>query len=271
MGISKTIQDIKEQSIGNANRKALIVEGKDDELALTIMLDKFSNDWKNDWVIGIAGNKKAVLDILERESGWIGVVDKDEWDPVKIAELEAQRPNLHILPRFCLENYLIVPGELWAAFPEIQKKKISGGKDQLSSLLTTDLQKWIRHGVLWSVVNPLWEGLRSLGFKEALLNPSIATDDSEIQRILAEWHRFLNPDQIWQRYQSQLQNVRGLTVEEQLKQHVHGKSFYSEVVNPVLNTLLGTKSAGERKFSIIRTLPRMEELRPLLAKMQVVN
>lgn len=271
MGVSKTIQDIKQQSIGNSNKKAIIVEGKHDQQALAIMLDKLSTSWKSDWVITKAGKKAAVLEILEKESNWIGVVDKDEWDAGKIVQLEAQRPNLFILPRFCLENYLIVPSELWTAFPEIQKQKISGGEAQLTGLITANLQRWVRHGVLWSVVNPLWQGLRSLGFKEALLSPAVAADDDKIQQVLAEWHQFLEPDQIWQRYQGQLQIVRNLSVEEQLKQHIHGKSFYNEVVNPALNSLLGTKPADGRKLSIIRTLPAMEELRPLLTKMQVVN
>jgi 5S rRNA maturation endonuclease (ribonuclease M5) len=80
MGVSKTIQDIKQQSISNANKKAIIVEGEHDERALSIMLDKLSTRWKSDWVIAKAGKKKAVLDIIEKERSWIGVVDKDEWD-----------------------------------------------------------------------------------------------------------------------------------------------------------------------------------------------
>ena len=55
--------------------------------------------------------------------------------------------------------------------------------------------------------------------------------------------------------------------EEKLRRYVHGKYFYEQVVNPVLNQLLGQKSADERQFSILRTLPTVTDLNLLVNKM----
>lgn len=266
-GIDKTIKNIKEQKIGNTQKKVLLVEGSDDVSSLDLLLPKVAEQWGEKWVLAEAGNKSAVLEIIKREPSWLGLVDRDEWGDDKISQLEQEQNNICFLPRYCIENYLIVPSELWQALPDKQKAKIDGGYDQFNASLLNDLAKWVKHGVLWSVVNPLWEGLRSLGFKEALLRADIAGDETEIKKILGEWHEFLNPDQIWSRYQTKLQEVEAKPSDDQLKFYVHGKQFYEQVVNTVLNRLLGQKSAQDRQFSIIRTLPAIDDLNVIWNKM----
>lgn len=266
-GIERKIREIKEQKIGNSQKKVLVVEGSDDVRSFEMMLSKMNSSWSNSWAIAQAGNKSTVIEILGREPGWLGIVDRDEWDEEKISQLINEKSNLLFLPRYCIENYLIVPSELWAALPEKQKAKIPNGLEQLENLILFEKDKWVRHGVLWSVINPLWEGLRSLGFKEALLDVAVVTNDVEIQRILGDWHAFLNPNHIWHRYQQRLADVHQKSDEEKLRIYVHGKRFYEQVVNPVLNQLLGQKAADERQFSIIRTLPTVTDLTLLVDKM----
>ena len=266
-GLDKKIREIKEQKIGNNLRRALIVEGSDDVRSFELLLAKINPDWSNQWVLAEAGKKATVLDILAKEPTWLGIVDRDEWGEDKIVQLETERANLFFLPRYCIENYLIIPSELWQALPDKQKAKVHGGSDQLSSAILSELDRWVKHGVLWSVINPLWEGLRSLGFKESLLNVDIVENNDEIQRILRNWHAFLNPDTIWESYQERLSAIEAKTTDEKLKLHVHGKYFYEKVISPTLNSLLGQKSSDERQFSIIRTLPVMTELHPLIIKM----
>lgn len=266
-GIEKKIKEIKEQKIGNSTRKCLVVEGTDDVRSLELLLSKLNQNWNEAWVLAGADKKSNVIKILEKEPDWLGIVDRDEWDEEKIMQLQGTMSNLIFLPRYCIENYLVVPEELWLALPEKQKSKIPGGQPELERLIISELDKWVQHGVLWSVINPLWEGLRSLGFKEALLDVNIAMDHSEIQRVLSEWHDFLNPDEIWARYQTKLTQVNTISNNEKLKLHVHGKLFYQQVVNTVLNQLLGQKSADDRQFAIIRTLPAVNDLAPVVASM----
>jgi len=269
-GIEKKIREIKEQKVGNSDRRVLVVEGNDDVDAFELMLAKVIPDWSRKWVLAQAGKKSAVLEMICREPSWAGIVDRDEWDDEKITQLESEHPNLAILPRYCLENYLIVPSELWEALPPKQKSKIPGGKQELTDRILGNLDQWVRHGVLWSVVNPLWEGLRSLGFKEKLLQVDIVENDAEIKQILIDWHQFLNPDDIWARYMDRFTGVSEKPIDEKLKLHVHGKEFYKNVVNPALNDLLGQKKAEERQFSIVRTLPEIDDLKPVLEKLGLV-
>lgn len=271
--MSKTddrIKDIREQQIGNSAKRALIVEGADDVDAFQSFLGKAYRGWEQSWVIAEAGKKTEVLAIIRKEPDWIGVVDRDEWSASKIADLETELANLWFLPRYCIENYLLVPQELWGALPENQQIKIAGGLVELTQSITNDLARWRCNGVLWSVINPMWEGLRSLGFKKALLDPAIATNETKIRTKLQEWHQFLEPDHIWQSYQEALAQAIQLPVDEQLKRVIHGKYFYEQVVNPLLNQLLGQKAATDRQKAIFRTLPVPDDLGPLWQKMGLI-
>lgn len=70
-----------------------------------------------------------------------------------------------------------------------------------------------------------------------------------------------------ERHKSTLGRVQELSQDEQIKQWIHGKSFYVAVVNPALNVLLGQKSESDRRGSIIRTLPLPDDLSGLWQKL----
>lgn len=268
--MSKTddrIQEIRNKDMGNIKKRALIVEGTDDSHAFKSFLNKVYPDWETIWVVAEAGNKTEVLAIVKKEADWIGIIDRDEWTQQEIENCENQINNLWILPRYCIESYLIVPDELWNALPPKQQAKIAGGKEALNQTIKTDLERWRRHGVLWSVINPLWKGLRSLGFNNDLLTPEIAGDDQTIKQKLKEWHGFLEPVQIWQQYQEALAHVAGQSENEQFKHCFHGKLFYEQVVHPLLNNQLGQKSASKHQQDIFRRLPVPDDLTSLWQKM----
>ena len=265
------IKDIEEQKVGNRGKRVLLVEGSDDVQAISAFLNKRKPEWERNWIVAEAKGKTNVLEILKQKPDWLGIVDRDDWSEERIAEHCSHRlqgnSNLWVLPRFCIENYLIVPAELWAAFPPKQQVKVNGGLPELETKITSELGKWVAHGVLWSVVNPLWEGLRSLGFKEKLLDPGIIQDEEKIRKTLEEWHDFLDPDQIWEQYATKLDEVTPLDPNEKLKLWVHGKMFYKQVINLLLDQLLGQKSAQDRKKAIFRTLPVPEDFGELFGKM----
>lgn len=268
--ISDKIEEIRERRIAGTEKRVLVVEGIDDVNAFEIFLYKISNDWENYWTVEEAGNKDNVIKILMSVPEWIGVVDSDEWNKEAIVQKQQELPNLWVLPRFCLENYLIIPDEIWQALPENQQGKVNGGKPELKNQMVADINKWIRHGVLWSVINPLWHGVRSLGFNKDLLNPEISTNDEAIKLLLVQWHDYLEPDDIYNRFIDKFNEVSELSESEQFKKWIHGKEFYQDVVNKVLNDLLGQKSAKQRKISIFRTLPPPDDLIPLWQKMDLL-
>ena len=272
MSRSKTdeiIRKIEEEKIGTSKKRVLMVEGADDNQAISSFLDKEKPGWENNWIVGDANGKSNVLEITTKRSEWLCVVDRDEWSADVIAERLRGNQNLWVLPRFCIDNYLIVPSELWAAFPAKQKDKVTGGLTELENLITADLDKWVAHGVLWSVINPLWEGLHNLGFKDDLLDPAIALDEQKIKETLRRWHNFLEPDQLWEKFQIKLDKVSPLDNEDKLKLWVHGKKFYEQVIDRLLDSLLGQKSAKNRKKSIFRHSPVPNDFTELFEKMGV--
>lgn len=267
--VADIIFNIEQQKIGETSRRALIVEGNSDVHAIESFLTKKFPDWTRSWVVADAGKKADVAGVLAQKPDWCGVIDPDEWSEEIVERIQKEIANLWVLPRYCLENYLILPNELWDAFPQKQQDKVAGGLHDLETRITDDLDKWVCHGVLWSVINPLWEGLRARGFKEALLDPEIAQEDQEILETLTEWHDYLEPKKLFQQYQTKLAEVQPLSTEKKLQRWVHGKKFYNSVVNVVLNDLLGTKAANERQKAIFRTCQAPQDFDALWQKMEL--
>ncbi len=264
----KRREEIRERHVGNTDKRVLLVEGTDDVEAYGSLLERRLPGWENHWGIAHAGNKLFILSILAAETDWLGLVDRDDWSDERIDQEQENLPNLCVLPRFCLENYLIDPDELWASLPEKQHAKVGDGLVQLRSKLLVERDKWVRHGVLWSVINPLWSGLRTLGFKERLLDVHNAQDDDFIRNTLNEWHEFLNPDHIFSQFQDLHSEVVGKSETEQLHRWVHGKQFYESVVHPVLNRLLGQVSVATRRTRLFQGLPIPEDLGFLWERLQ---
>ncbi len=184
--ITKQIEKIKEEQIGATSKNVVLVERPDDKIVYELFFAKRDPAWESRFAVTEAGGKKSVLEILEEEPEWFGIVDRDEWSHDILIQMQDKHPNLWITPRFCLENYLIVPEELWSAFPLKQQSKIPEGISGFSKYLLNDLHRWVAHGVLWSEINPLWEGLRARGFKEDLLSPDVALDEKRIREKLNE-------------------------------------------------------------------------------------
>lgn len=270
MSVQGTRDRIHQELIGVQPKQAFLVEGADDKEAFRILLERFVPRWEQRWAIVAAGSKRDLQALLTLEPEWLGLVDRDEWDQPVIDERQAALPNLLVLPRFCLENYLINPAELWQAIPSARQAEVSGGESAFRAVIEAKLPGYRRHGALWKVVTPLWSGLRALGFKEALASAtSMATaqDDNEIRRILGEWDELLDPARIFDEFQARLYAAEAAAPDEQFALWVHGKVMWKDVVNPAMNALLGQMSAGDRRKKILRSLPRPMDLQPLFDRL----
>jgi hypothetical protein len=242
----KRHKEIKEELIGRTGKRALLLEGRSDVDFFRILLKRRLDHWETEWELADCGNKTKVLNILAEETDWLGVVDRDEWTEAVLAEKRAEIPNLFVLPRFCIESYAVDPEELWPAIPPALRDRVSDGREGLRREILSDIERWLRHGVLWSEINPLWSGLRSLGFKEKLLGFDVAQDDAQILETLKEWHDHLDPDRIFGIFSEKMERVANLSPTEQLHRWVHGKHFFHEHVHPVLNRFLGQTDSSKR-------------------------
>ena len=268
--VTDRILKIKEQHIGTTGVRVLLVEGKDDVLAFRVFLDSKFQNWEKSWRLEPAGNKKQVLDFLQIESTWLGVVDCDEWTPSELAAHIAALPNLKVLPRFCMESYLIDPVELWSAFPQMQKDKIPGGLANLQHEIEISINDWIRQAALWHEIRPLWRKLRELGFPDiANSNPPVPSN-AALQVHLPQWQAVLNPTNIIANVDLLEQSLLNMPKDQLYASWLYAKKFYPLVVNPTLNKLLGTKNESDRRKSILRTRSVPSDLDPLWKAMDLI-
>lgn len=265
--IDERIAEIKTQLIGATGAKVLIVEGPDDVDAFRIFLGRRFPEWERGWRIVDAGNKRQALQILSKEPTWIGLVDHDEWTQEERERHLANTPNLVVLPRFCLESYLIDPEELWQAFPEKQQQKIAGGLPQLQTALAQHKASWLRHSALWHVINPLWRRLTALGFTSGVLNTQNIPDDATLLRTLQSWHATLDAQATLGAVHRQLAELQTKSDKELFASWIYSKAFYPQVVHRLLDDLLGQRPAKERRLAIFRTLPFPADLDPLWQRM----
>lgn len=270
MTIQSRRDRIRQELVGSQPKRVFLVEGADDKAALRILFERFAPGWEQHWAIAEAGNKRQLLELLALEPEWLGLVDRDEWDQATISNRMAEQQNLMVLSRFCLENYLINPSELWQAVPPMRQAEVPGGEAALRGEIEGYLTHYRRHGALWKVVTPLWSGLRALGFKEALASEesvSTAQDTAAIKRILSEWDALLDPARIFCDFEEQLRVAEASTIDLQYSCWVHGKIFWQAVVNPAMNRLLGQMGADERRKKILRKLPQPMDLQPILDRL----
>ncbi len=261
---------IRQEVVGAQDKRVFLVEGSDDVNAWQVLLHRFVPDWETRWGIAPAGNKSKLLCLLDLEPDWLGLVDRDEWDQAAIATNTHSRPNLMVLPRFCLENYLIDPDELWRAIPAVQQATVAGGQATLATALQAQLDRYIRHGALWMVVAPLWTGLRALGFKEALASENsleTAQDNAAVRRILRDWDELLDPERIFADFETQLASSRVAPASEQYAQLIHGKHFWKQVANPAMTNLFGQMSEARRRIELLRQIPKPADLPPVFDRL----
>jgi hypothetical protein len=267
---SERIAQIQTEQVGQTGKRVLLVEGTDDVDAYRNFLSRKFPEWEQIWAVAHMGNKKQVLAGLALAPNWIGLVDRDEWgEDVQTQHLLAH-PNLLVLPRFCLESYLISPAELWRAFPAKQQVKVAGGEAAFRDALLASLAQWIRHAALWHGVRPLWQQLRNAGFPDDVTQVPPTPSDQELRDFFSDWHGLLDADALLTRVHSLEAQLTAEDAETVCKQWLHAKHFYPEVVHKTLNQLLGVKPARERCLAIFRTRTVPEDLDMVWLKMGLI-
>lgn len=258
--LNERIQTIKTQFVGNSGARVLLVEGPDDVDAYRIFLDRQFSGWEKNWRVLPAGKKSDVVKMAKKEPDWVGLVDRDEWTDAEIVQQVATCTNLVVLPRFCLESYLIEPSELWQALPDKQRAKIAGGETQFRQALLASLDGWIKHAAIWHGVRPLWQQLRRLGFPDAVLSSPPMPDDEALRVHFKSWHDSLDAEAILSRVHALQATLAAKEQGELFHRWLYAKDFYPQVVHQAFNRLPGQKDAKKRRISILRNRPVPEDL-----------
>jgi hypothetical protein len=238
-GIPLWITEIERLALG---KPVLLVEGDDDVVLFRHFLNQHAPGWDLRLYLASAGSKQhTITGVTVHRPDWIGIVDQDEWDPADVQAGVAPWPRLHVLPRFCIESYFCHPTELWAALPPGPQARVSNDPQALAAPIMERLPAWVAHGAMWRVLRQLYHATR---LPDALEREPV-TDETEIRRILEEWHARLAPEQVLSQYHRELEAARRLSPDEQLTHYIHGKKFYHMVVVQILDRLFSGRGAED--------------------------
>ncbi len=260
-GLDERISMQMSQAGGGGTKKVLVVEGAGDTAFLTMMLDKppFRDmDILSRYVIVDAGGKDAVFKILSAHKDYLGMVDKDTWSDEECEKKKRLFPTLFVLPRFCIENYIICPDEIGQALPEME------GIQQIQN----EISDGVRHGCLWRAAQPLYDELMASGFNKALLQypPPKA---GEMKALVESWQRVLSVESIQSRMDRALALSKESTPEELLRTFVHGKVFWRGVVEKQVAALF-PGIVGERlKTRVFKEIKVPKDLEAFLREVFV--
>jgi hypothetical protein len=254
----------KEFKKNTYGKKAVLVEGKSDFEGFSLIFSRISKKIDTDFEIVVAGNKKVVFNYASDAIVEFCIVDKDTWGLEEIEKSKGPHGDkVFILPRYCLENYIIVPEEIKVALPEGKREEID-----LSEIFK-NLEKWKIHAALWRAVTPLWSGLVSLNFNQALLpkTSEIPTEDA-IRRKLKEWNSVLDIDKTLERFKQEKEWFSTMNDVEFIKTHVHGKHFFDSEVFPIVSKVYGQSKKEEIKKGLFQNISLPEDLTPIFDKLR---
>lgn len=248
---------VLKEAAATPGKRVLLVEGTGDISFLTLMLDKPPLREENilaDWVIAQAGGKDAVLRLIGEQPDISGMVDRDAWDEETCERLQKKHPHLHILPRFCIENFLVCPDELDEAIP---------GFGRFSPVISGEIPRAIRHACLWRAAQPLYEELLQAGFNRALLRyPPPAAE--EMQALLHGWQSLLSPENVQKRMQESFAHMKDLPEALVLRRFVHGKVFWRGCVESLVARFYPGKKNDDLKREVYRRLKLPRDLEDFL-------
>jgi hypothetical protein len=243
---------------GGGTKKVLVVEGSGDTAFLTLMLDKppfRAMGILERFVIVDAGGKDAVFKILGAHPEYLGMVDRDAWSDAECEEKKRKFPTLFILPRFCIENFIICPEELRRALPELK------GFEEIEA----EIPQGVRHGCLRRAAQPLYEELMNSGFNQALLKYP-PPDEKGMAELSKMWQGILSAGHIQSRMAQALALAKGQSPEALLRIFVHGKVFYKAVVEKKAAELF-PNAVGERlKIEMYKRVLMSQDLQAFLSE-----
>lgn len=238
--MSKLRDDIREKIEGNF-KKAVLVEGDEDKAAYELLFGNKYSNWEKYLLFHPAEGKSKLINELEKSPDFIGIIDKDEWSEGDIADSKNKLSNLIVIPRYCMESYLVDPEEIWKIWEKLPDNRRKHVKyDEFRSAILENLENWTRHAALWHAVLPLYMRLKKSGFNQIFLNlTDIIKNEEFIKEKLNEWHKILDPGSIFKKYLDLFREINSLSLQEKLHQWIHGKKFWEQHVSQKLVLFFG--------------------------------
>jgi hypothetical protein len=218
----------------------LAVEGITDKKILESFLSAGENagywsNWRAKVSVESVGNVTTVLKEVDPANNagkevW-GLIDRDWRTDTEVNDLENKFPQLLILPRIMIDNYLIDPTEFIALLPPNLAARLDQTKVQTN--VDKHLNNWLKHGAISSVLheNGALQFCRPDGnaFPSALID-RLETDRTKIVRQLETWYDRLDPHKLIAKYDTRLADFNEAAHQDKLQRCIHGKKFFNEVI-----------------------------------------
>lgn len=234
-------------------KTVVVVEGTGDIAFLNQMLDKPPMRKRNvfaRFVLLDAGGKDAVLKILADRPHFRAIVDRDTWSDAACEKNLRKYPSLHILPRYCIENFIICPEELNAALPNFE---------EAAGEIALEIPNAIRHGCFWRSAQPLYQELTERGFNRALMKYP-PPDDGQMRAMVRSWQELLSVENIQSALEEALQGVNNQDPDHLLRAFCHGKVFFQSVVAPYVKGRFPGENTEGLKRRLYRQIRLPEDL-----------
>lgn len=238
-------------------KQVVVVEGTGDIAFLTHVLDKPPFRQRNifaDFVLLDAGGKDAVLKILGARPHFKAIVDRDTWSDAECKKLQRKYPGLYILPRYCIENFIVCPDELEQALPNFKEE---------AAAIAAEVPNAIRHACLWRAARPMYNELMELGFNKALMAYP-PPDEAEMRRLVTSWQNLLSVDSIQSAMDEAIEESAHCSSDELLRTFCHGKAFFKGVVASYVKDRFPGETTEGLKRKLYRRIPLAEDLKALL-------
>lgn len=239
---------------GRLGQKFLLVEGDDDRIAIEQLLRQQSPMWSSKVVVAAAGGRDKVLDKLENNPTWFGLVDRDTWDESEVAAKKASFPNLEITEGWCLENHFGDSAVLEAAL-NLQEGRLAA--------LSARLPAWVSYGAIRWTMKRCRDAFRAGLTPESYGRPDkLAQEPHELATLRAKLtelgydanHSRVALDDMLQSIENRCREIQTLPLAKQLLLGAHGKEFFRIEVVPALNGALSQQPADRWRAALAARL-----------------
>lgn len=260
------------------SKRVLLVEGSRDESTLERWLALIDPGFRERLLVRRPGDldddkefggTEKVKQGLKHRDDWYGLVDRDERTESEIAADELRFPNLRFLPRYCLENYFILPAEILACIPAAQRDRHPNAADQISRAIESHVDRWVAHWCMWRTLRQREQELRkALVFPDQVIKAVLDRHplaEAEIKEMLQVWHEHFEPSHVYREYADRMAEATARPLDDRLKHFIHGKLFFRQVVVPDALADLAKQSADAWFQNLIASYPSVpDDMIPLL-------
>lgn len=277
----KVVQTVQSVLRAYPGKRVLLVEGANDKAIYSAWLKKLAGPaiYSAKVTVQDVGGKDAIIDALEwfRDQGdnpahLFGMVDRDEWDAVKIAEMTAALPQLLVVAgRDCLESYFADPDEIEPSL-QAEDPAYAAQLAAFRSFLEANLPPRVVHWAIFMTTERIKDRMNAAIYPGAFHDTIPVPPDAVIQERFQIWADLVAHPQLFNEFDALRKESLAALASAQFRSHVSAKPFFEKVVFPAPEGLerFRKKSQAAWRLDLVENAPAVPAdvaalLQPLIA------